>query len=237
MPPTARLRRLVPTALCALAVALAAPAAHAAPPGGDSGADPGGRTDGGRYDWERVADCESSGNWHINTGNGYFGGLQFDRSTWRENGGLAYAPRPDLASREDQMAVAQHLAERRGLSPWPVCGSRALGGHAHGTAAPDRDEARDDARGRTQDRTGDRTHDEEAAEATRDHGRDAVLPPPAPGSAVDGRWTVREDDTLDQLAATLRVPGGWPALYELNRATVGEDPDLIQPGLVLRLPS
>ncbi|MEU4119578.1 transglycosylase family protein [Kitasatospora sp. NPDC028055] len=227
MPSTARLRRLVPTALCALAVALTAPAAHAAPPGGDTGTDPGGRSDSGRYDWERVADCESSGNWHINSGNGYFGGLQFDQSTWRENGGLAFAPRADLASREQQVKVAQHLAERRGLSPWPVCGSRALGGHAHGTAAPDRN----------RDRDRDRTRDEEAAQATRDHGRDAVLPPPAPGTAGDGRWTVREDDTLDQLAATLHVPGGWPALYALNRETVGEDPDLIQPGLVLRLPS
>ncbi|MER7672380.1 transglycosylase family protein [Kitasatospora sp. NPDC096128] len=237
MPPTARLRRLVPTALCALAVALAAPAAHAAPPGGDSGTDPGGRSDGSRYDWERVADCESSGNWHINSGNGYFGGLQFDQPTWRENGGLAYAPRPDLASREQQVKVAQHLAERRGLAPWPVCGSRALGGRTHQTATPDRDEAREDAREGARGRT----RYQGAAEATRDHGRDAVLPPPAPdagaGAGADGRWTVREDDTLDQLAATLRVPGGWPALYALNHDAVGEDPDLIQPGLVLRLPS
>ncbi|MFD5466590.1 transglycosylase family protein [Kitasatospora sp. NPDC127059] len=222
MPSTARLRRLVPTALCALAVALAAPAAHAAPPGGGSGADPGGRSDGGRYDWERVADCESSGDWHINSGNGYFGGLQFDQATWRENGGLAYAPRPDLASREAQMTVAQHLADRRGLSPWPVCGARAVGGHGHQAARPHNSGRHDDGRD---------------AEATRDHGRDAVLPPPAPGSAEDGQWTVREDDTLDQLAATLNVPGGWPALYALNRAAIGEDPDLIQPGMVLRLPS
>ncbi|MFJ4188584.1 transglycosylase family protein [Kitasatospora sp. NPDC089509] len=228
MPSTARLRRLVPTALCALAVAVAAPAAHAAPPGGSSGTDPGGRTDGGRYDWERVADCESSGNWHVNSGNGYFGGLQFDQPTWRENGGLAYAPRADLASREEQMAVAQHLAGHRGLAPWPVCGSRAVGGGRH------HDAGRDQNRNQNRDRDQDQDRDEEA---TRDHDRDAVLPPPAPGAAEDGRWTVREDDTLDQLAADLHVPGGWPALYELNRGAVGEDPDLIQPGLVLRLPS
>ncbi|MBD0693836.1 transglycosylase family protein [Streptomyces sp. CBMA123] len=217
MPATAHLRRLVPTALCALAVALAAPAAHAAPPGGDRGTDPGGRSDGGRFDWARVADCESGGNWHVNSGNGYFGGLQFDQPTWRENGGLAYAPRADLASREEQMAVAQHLADRRGLSPWPVCGSRAAGGHTHQSSRPHQE-----SRGE---------------EATRRHERDAVQPPPAPGPAEDDRWTVREDDTLDQLAATLNVPGGWPALYALNRDTIGEDPDLIQPGLVLRLPS
>ncbi|MBO1419094.1 LysM peptidoglycan-binding domain-containing protein, partial [Streptomyces sp. FH025] len=50
-------------------------------------------------------------------------------------------------------------------------------------------------------------------------------------------WTVRENDTLGDLAVDLDVPGGWPALYELNREAIGEDPDLIQPGLVLRLPS
>ncbi|MFJ6774671.1 transglycosylase family protein, partial [Kitasatospora sp. NPDC091257] len=111
MPPTVCLRRIVPTALCALTVALAAaPAAHAAPPGRDGGSDPG-RADGGSYDWDRVAACESSGNWRVNTGNGYYGGLQFDRPTWRENGGLAYAPRADLATREQQIAVAEHLAD------------------------------------------------------------------------------------------------------------------------------
>ncbi|MBO1418748.1 transglycosylase family protein, partial [Streptomyces sp. FH025] len=123
MPPTAHLRRIVPTALCAFTVAFAAPAAQAAPPGRGTGTDHGGRSDGGGYDWDRVAACESSGDWHINNGNGYFGGLQFDQSTWRANGGLAYASRADLASREEQIAVAEHLADRRGLSPWPVCGA------------------------------------------------------------------------------------------------------------------
>ncbi|MFH9349943.1 transglycosylase family protein [Kitasatospora sp. NPDC017646] len=222
MPSTARLRRFVPTALCALAVALSAPAAHAAPPGGDSGTDPGGRPDGrrpdgGRYDWERVAACESSGDWHINSGNGYYGGLQFDQPTWRENGGLAYAPRPDLASREQQITVAQHLADRRGLSPWPVCGSRAVDGHGHG-------HGHRPANGRP---------------SAPGQERDSALPPPSPAapSGEDGQWTVREDDTLDGLAAALDVPGGWPALYALNRSAVGDDPDLIRPGLVLRLPS
>ncbi|MER6301789.1 transglycosylase family protein [Kitasatospora sp. NPDC001539] len=229
MPSTARLRRLVPTALCALAVAVAAPAAHAAPPGADSGADPGGRSDGAAYDWDRVAACESSGDWHVNTGNGYYGGLQFDQPTWRENGGLARAPRADLASREDQIAVAQHLADRRGLSPWPVCGARAVGGRGPGSG-----HGRD---GHDAGRGADRGH-----QTTRDHGRDAVLPPPgaplpAPVPTEDGRVTVRDGDTLDGLAAALRLPGGWPALYALNRSVIGEDPDLIQPGLALRLPS
>ena len=73
-------------------------------------------------DWDAVANCESGGNWHINTGNGYYGGLQFSYSTWLSNGGGAYAERADLASREQQIAVASRLYAAAGSSPWPVCG-------------------------------------------------------------------------------------------------------------------
>jgi uncharacterized protein YabE (DUF348 family) len=75
--------------------------------------------------WDRIAQCESGGNWHINTGNGFYGGLQFDSGTWTSNGGGAYAPRADLASREQQIAIAEKVAAGRGYSPWPVCGARA----------------------------------------------------------------------------------------------------------------
>jgi uncharacterized protein YabE (DUF348 family) len=74
--------------------------------------------------WDVVSRCESGGNWAINTGNGFFGGVQFDQGTWESNGGLRYAPRADLATREEQMAIAEVLRERRGLGPWPVCGFR-----------------------------------------------------------------------------------------------------------------
>jgi LysM repeat protein len=70
--------------------------------------------------WDRIAACESGGNWAINTGNGYYGGLQFTQQTWASAGGLAYAPRADLASREQQIAIASKLS----LSNWPVCGAR-----------------------------------------------------------------------------------------------------------------
>ena len=68
--------------------------------------------------WEGIAQCESTGNWSINTGNGYYGGLQFDNSTWASGGGTAYAPRADLASKEQQIAVAENVAASRGSSPW-----------------------------------------------------------------------------------------------------------------------
>jgi hypothetical protein len=73
--------------------------------------------------WDAVAQCESGGDWSINTGNGYYGGLQFDIGTWLSNGGGQYAPRPDLATREQQIAVANRLYAARGSSPWPVCGA------------------------------------------------------------------------------------------------------------------
>ena len=72
--------------------------------------------------WDNVAQCESGGNWHINTGNGYYGGLQFDSSTWLSYGGGSYAPRADLATREEQIAIATKIYASRGSSPWPVCG-------------------------------------------------------------------------------------------------------------------
>lgn len=71
--------------------------------------------------WDRLAQCESGGNWSINTGNGYYGGLQFNSGTWISNGGGAYAPRADLASREQQIAIAERLRAARGFAPWPAC--------------------------------------------------------------------------------------------------------------------
>jgi uncharacterized protein YabE (DUF348 family) len=68
--------------------------------------------------WDRIAQCESGGNWSINTGNGYYGGLQFDYSTWLSNGGGQYAPRADLATKAQQIAVANVVYSHRGLSPW-----------------------------------------------------------------------------------------------------------------------
>lgn len=71
--------------------------------------------------WDRIAQCESTGNWHINSGNGYFGGLQFDLGTWQGAGGGKFAPRADLASRAQQITIANHVYASRGLSPWQ-CG-------------------------------------------------------------------------------------------------------------------
>jgi uncharacterized protein YabE (DUF348 family)/transposase len=71
--------------------------------------------------WDALAACEAGGNWAINTGNGFYGGVQFDQNTWKRHGGLRYAPRADLATREEQLAIAEVTRERQGWGAWPVC--------------------------------------------------------------------------------------------------------------------
>ncbi|MGA8045911.1 MAG: ubiquitin-like domain-containing protein [Dermatophilaceae bacterium] len=68
--------------------------------------------------WDRIAQCESGGRWNINTGNGYYGGLQFNTQTWLGVGGADFAPRADLATRAEQITVANRLYAQRGLQPW-----------------------------------------------------------------------------------------------------------------------
>lgn len=73
--------------------------------------------------WDAVAQCESGGNWSIDTGNGYYGGLQFSPATWKANGGKGM---PDNASREEQIRVAENVVRSQGIGAWPVCG-KAVG--------------------------------------------------------------------------------------------------------------
>ncbi|MFH9349142.1 transglycosylase family protein [Kitasatospora sp. NPDC017646] len=187
----------------------------------------------GGTDWDALARCESGGRWQAATGNGYYGGLQFDAATWRANGGLAYAPRPDGATREQQIAVAEHLAASRGLAPWPVCGARAGhdGGRSNSHAGT---HARDHAQ---------RPH-APAPPAPRTERSERTAPADTPaaideGTDADGAgvdsWIVRPGDTLGDIAQEVGSPDGWSTLYALNRQTIGDDPDLILPGQVLAL--
>jgi phage-related minor tail protein len=74
------------------------------------------------HNWDAVAMCESGGNWSINTGNGYYGGLQFSQSTWDAFGGQEFAPRADLATKAEQIAVAERVLVGQGPGAWPTCG-------------------------------------------------------------------------------------------------------------------
>src|SRR3954452_4282913 len=86
------------------------------------------------HDWSGVAQCESGGDWAINTGNGFYGGLQFTQSTWAGYGGTAYAPRADLATPAQQVAIAEKVLAGQGIGAWPVCGKYLTGGTTATTA-------------------------------------------------------------------------------------------------------
>ncbi len=89
--------------------------------------------------WDRVAACESGGNWAINTGNGYYGGLQFSSSTWNAFGGQRYGATANRATKAEQIQIAQKVLASQGPGAWPVCGRRAGLTRANGgapTAAP-----------------------------------------------------------------------------------------------------
>ncbi|KPI22774.1 Transglycosylase-like domain protein [Actinobacteria bacterium OK074] len=85
-----------------------------------------------QWPWGCLAECESGGRWDANTGNDFYGGLQIWQPTWEEFGGLAYAPRADLATREQQIAVAERVLAVQGWEAWPVCSRRyRLAGRVH----------------------------------------------------------------------------------------------------------
>ncbi|ORW96713.1 resuscitation-promoting factor RpfA [Mycobacterium sp. IEC1808] len=90
-------------------------------------------TDG---EWDQVARCESGGNWGINTGNGYHGGVQFSSSTWASHGGGEFAPSAEMATREQQIAVAERVLATQGRGAWPVCGGPLSGPTPRQVPAP-----------------------------------------------------------------------------------------------------
>ncbi|WP_427924140.1 transglycosylase family protein [Streptomyces sp. cg40] len=181
--------------------------------------------------WNKVAACESSGDWSINTGNGYYGGLQFTQSTWEAYGGTAYASRADLATRDQQIAVAEKVLKGQGPGAWPVCSVRA--GLTRGGDTPDIHVGGT----RTGSTKAGSTKAEDAKTQTAKRSVKDVQPQTTPQSRAGTveMYTVVRGDTLSGIAETERVDGGWHALYTANRTTVGDDPDLILPGQRLSL--
>ncbi|MCX4782554.1 transglycosylase family protein [Streptomyces sp. NBC_01264] len=181
--------------------------------------------------WNKVAACESTSNWHINTGNGYYGGLQFSQSTWRAFGGTAYAARADLATRDQQIAVAEKVLKGQGPQAWPVCGKQA-GLSRSGPAPALGAQGKVTGPGRaTAPKVVARTTPKAAPKAaTAD-----TTPRPTGGSVLPNPYVVAPGDSLSAIATEQHVEGGWQSLYATNRAVVGGDPDLIFPGQRLTL--
>jgi nucleoid-associated protein YgaU len=166
--------------------------------------------------WDRIAQCESGGNWHINTGNGYYGGLQFSASTWRAYGGTAYAPTADQATRAQQIAVATKVQRGQGWGAWPTCSARA-GANGGAPAAPAT--GSESPTTKAAPSTPSRTQERSSGHTTRDASR--------------GDYTVREGDTLSGIAA--RHGTTWRELYAANKSVIGGDPHMIVPGQRLEL--
>ncbi|MGW8765353.1 transglycosylase family protein [Streptomyces sp. NPDC055815] len=285
--------------------------------------------------WDRVAECESGGQWSANFGNGMYGGLQFTQDSWERHGGLAYAPSPDLASRAQQIAVAEKALDA-GSNEWATCApiaglkndgkatgvnpgptvvpttptgplpesNRTAGGEGSSagrsatpaapvkpvtptapassatpaspstptapttpatpvtpdasvtpgtpdssetpkgdvpSATPGTGKHRGEAAPEESDTTG------SSSETGRHAGGSAgkvdatpVTDEAANSDATDsqgtsGEYTVRPGDSLSGIAEENELPGGWTALYDANKRTVGADPDLILPGQSLDL--
>ncbi|MGX4691753.1 transglycosylase family protein [Streptomyces sp. JNUCC 63] len=192
-------------------------------------------------EWDAVARCESGGNWSINTGNGFYGGLQFTKSTWAAFGGTAYAPRADLAAKSQQIAVAEKVLAGQGKGAWPVCG-KGLSGAAYNGGAPSSSSAGSksgDSSSSAKSGTTKRSTEQRAAN------RSAARPAPAPKKTVttptgekvkkgDGEYKVVSGDTLSSIAERNGVQGGWQKLFELNKDVV-DNADLIYPGQQLHL--
>jgi nucleoid-associated protein YgaU len=247
--------------------------------------------------WDRVAECESSGMWNADHGNGYYGGLQLSEETWRTFGGTAYAPRADLASRSQQIAVAEMVLAAEGPQAWPACSTIAgltNGGAdtgadagadaglipspqqsapaesepaapstepavpagsataepstepsapADASTAKQSDEPADSTAGKhrgepapEQTESGNADNEREAGRhASRGDGPARDTGGESGADAAPGEYTVRDGDSLWAIADARQVSGGWSALYEANRQTVGADPDLILPGQSLDL--
>ncbi len=177
--------------------------------------------------WDAIANCESSGNWAINTGNGFYGGLQFTQSTWDAYGGGSYASRADLASRADQIAVAEKVLAGQGIGAWPVCGAQA--GDSGSYNGSNTNGSSDSSQSGSSD-SGDQSDSSQSDSSQSDS-----QAPAAHAQKAGPAYTVKAGDTLNKIATSNKVSGGWQELYANNASTVGGDANLIFPGQKLVL--
>ena len=165
--------------------------------------------------WDQVAQCESGSNWSTNTGNGYYGGLQFSQSSWQAAGGTQYAARADLATKDQQIAAAEKLLQIQGPSAWSCASAGNL--TANGPSP--------------QVNTGG------DAEGAQSQPQSAPAPQHQPqqesAPKKTGDYTVESGDTLNKIAAAHGT--NWKQLYADNKSVIGDDPDLILPGQQLQI--
>jgi len=166
--------------------------------------------------WDAVAQCESGGNWAINTGNGFYGGLQFTMSTWAAYGGSGA---PQNASKSQQIQVAERVLAGQGKGAWPVCGT--------GLGAPNTTPVQ------AQTTSVPAIQSTPAVQSTPKAAAPKVVAP-GRGSSVARGYVVKSGDTLSKIATAQGVTGGYQAIFALNQAII-ENVNLIYPGQTLRL--
>ncbi|MFI6440880.1 transglycosylase family protein [Streptomyces sp. NPDC050759] len=180
-------------------------------------------------EWDTVAQCESGGNWSINTGNGYYGGLQFSASTWAAYGGTQYAAQANQASKSQQIAVAEKVLASQGKGAWPVCGKGlSSAGYSGGSSSSSSGSSSNTSSRSTEEQSASRSTDRPAAKKT------VTTPTGKKVKKGDGEYKVVKGDTLSSIAEKHKVKGGWQKLFKLNKDII-TDADFIYPGQQLHL--
>ncbi|MEV3909693.1 transglycosylase family protein [Streptomyces canus] len=180
-------------------------------------------------EWDTVAQCESGGNWSINTGNGYYGGLQFSASTWAAYGGTQYAAQANQASKSQQIAVAEKVLASQGKGAWPVCGTGLSSAtYSGGSSSSSSNSSSNTSSRSTEEQSASRSTDRPAAKKT------VTTPTGKKVKKGDGEYKVVKGDTLSSIAEKHKVKGGWQKLFKLNKDII-TDADFIYPGQQLHL--
>jgi len=191
--------------------------------------------------WDAIAQCESGGNWSINTGNGFYGGLQFTKGTWRAYGGTKYASTANKASRSEQIAIAEKVLRGQGIGAWPVCGrkggstkhysgsntssshSESHSSKSHSTKSTHKSSSHKSSHtSKSVTHKSSKTTHRKATTTSR-------VVRSASVKATGKTYVVRSGDTLSAIATRYQVKGGWHALATLNSGIIN-DPNLIFPG-------
>ncbi|WP_405820861.1 transglycosylase family protein [Streptomyces sp. NBC_01390] len=198
-------------------------------------------------EWDTVAQCESGGNWSINTGNGYYGGLQFSASTWAAYGGTAYAGTADQASKSQQITIAEKVLAGQGKGAWPVCGtglssasydggsSSSNGGGTSTGTSNNNSSSGSSSSGSSETSTRSTDSQQASRSQERPAAKKTVTTPT--GKKVkkgDGEYKVVKGDSLSAIAQAHHVKGGWQKLFQLNKDII-DDADFIFPGQQLHL--
>ncbi len=175
-------------------------------------------------EWDQVAQCEAGGNWSINTGNGFYGGLQFSASTWAAYGGTQFASTADQASKSQQIQIAEKVLAGQGKGAWPNCGVNLSNAtYTGGSDSTQKAEPQKRAEAPT-------TRSERAAAPA-----EKATKPAAKGfKKGDGEYKVKAGDTLSKIATAEKVKGGWKKLFDLNKSILS-DANVIHPGQQLHL--